>query len=62
MLVKVVREELYLAAKLTAIPLAADGFAYNGQGNATSNNFGSATYCTITALIATLPNGLEGQR
>jgi len=47
----------------TALPIEADGFAYSGQGSLprptlrVSNILG-----TITALLATLPNGLEGAK
>jgi|TARA_R100000084_G_scaffold109236_3_gene74953 lambda family phage minor tail protein L len=47
----------------TAIPLEADGFAYNGQGSLPRPTFRiSNLFSTITALIATLPNGLEGAK
>jgi lambda family phage minor tail protein L len=45
----------------TAIPLEADGFSYNGQGSLPRPTLRiSNLFSTITALIATLPNGLEG--
>ena len=47
----------------TAIPLEADGFAYNGQGSLPRPTLRiSNLFSTITALIATLPNGLEGAK
>ena len=47
----------------TAIPLEADGFAYNGQGTMPRPTLRvSNLFSTITALIATLPNGLEGAK
>ena len=47
----------------TAIPLEADGFAYNGQGTLPRPTLRvSNLFSTITALIATLPNGLEGAK
>lgn len=47
----------------TAIPLEADGFAYNGQGSLPRPTLRvSNLFSTITALILTLPNGLEGAK
>lgn len=47
----------------TAIPMEADGFAYNGQGSLPRPTLRiSNLFSTITALIATLPNGLEGAK
>jgi len=47
----------------TAIPLEADGFAYNGQGSLPRPTLRvSNLFSTITALISTLPNGLEGAK
>lgn len=47
----------------TAIPLEADGFAYSGQGTLPRPTLRiSNLFSTITALIATLPNGLEGAK
>ena len=47
----------------TPIPMEADGFAYNGQGSLPRPTLRvSNLFSTITALIATLPNGLEGAK
>ena len=47
----------------TSIPMEADGFAYNGQGSLPRPTLRiSNLFSTITALIATLPNGLEGAK
>ncbi len=47
----------------TAIPMEADGFAYNGQGSLPRPTLRvSNLFSTITALIATLPSGLEGAK
>lgn len=47
----------------TAIPLEADGFAYSGKGTLPRPTLRiSNLLSTITALIATLPNGLEGAK
>ena len=61
MLVKVERRNNFGGQLYTAIPLEADGFAYNGQGSLPRPTLRvSNLFSTITALIATLPNGLEG--
>jgi phage-related protein len=47
----------------TSIPMEADGFSYNGQGSLPRPTLRiSNLFSTITALIATLPNGLEGAK
>lgn len=47
----------------TPIPMEADGFSYNGQGSLPRPTLRvSNLFSTITALIATLPNGLEGAK
>lgn len=47
----------------TAIPLEADGFSYSGQGSLPRPTIRiSNIKRTITGLIATLPNGLEGAK
>jgi phage-related protein len=47
----------------TSIPMEAEGFAYNGQGSLPRPTLRiSNLFSTITALIATLPNGLEGAK
>ena len=46
-----------------AIPLEADGFAYSGQGSLPRPTLRvSNLFSTITAIIAELPNGLEGAK
>ena len=45
----------------TSIPMEADGFAYNGQGSLPRPTLRiSNLFSTIPALIATVPNALEG--
>jgi phage-related protein len=47
----------------TLLPVEADGFAYNGQGSLPRPTLRvSNLFNTISALIATLPNGLEGAK
>ena len=47
----------------TAIPLEAEGFSYSGQGSLPRPTLRlSNLFSTITGLIATLPNGLEGAK
>jgi phage-related protein len=47
----------------TALPIEADGFAYSGQGSLPRPTLRvSNILSTITALLATLPNGLEGAK
>ena len=47
----------------TAIPLEADGFSYSGQGSLPRPTLRlSNLFSTITGLIATLPDGLEGAK
>ena len=47
----------------TALPIEADGFAYSGQGSLPRPTLRvSNIFSTITALLATLPNGLEGAK
>lgn len=54
---------IFAGQTYTAIPLEADGFAYNGQGSLPRPTLRiSNLFSTITALIATLPNGLEGAK
>ena len=46
-----------------ALPIEADGFAYSGQGSLPRPTLRvSNILSTITALLATLPNGLEGAK
>lgn len=46
-----------------ALPIEAEGFAYSGQGSLPRPTLRvSNILSTITALIATLPNGLEGAK
>ncbi len=46
-----------------AIPLEAEGFSYSGQGSLPRPTLRlSNLFSTITGLIATLPNGLEGAK
>lgn len=46
-----------------ALPIEADGFAYSGQGSLPRPTLrASNLFNTITALISTLPNGLEGAK
>ena len=47
----------------TAIPLEAEGFSYSGQGSLPRPTLRlSNLFSTITGLISTLPNGLEGAK
>lgn len=47
----------------TLLPLEAEGFAYTGQGSLPRPTLKvSNVFSTITALLATLPNGLEGAK
>ena len=47
----------------TLLPIEADGFAYSGQGSLPRPTLrASNVFNTITALVATLPNGLEGAK
>ena len=47
----------------TALPIEADGFAYSGQGSLPRPTLRvSNIFSTITALLVTLPNGLEGAK
>ena len=47
----------------TLLPIEAEGFAYSGQGSLPRPTLKvSNIFSTITALIATLPNGLEGAK
>ena len=46
-----------------ALPIEAEGFAYSGQGSLPRPTLRvSNIFSTITALLATLPNGLEGAK
>ena len=50
-------------AALHLHPMEADGFVYNGQGSLPRPTLRIGNlFSTITALIATLPNGLEGAK
>lgn len=45
------------------LPIEAEGFAYSGQGSLPRPTLKvSNVFSTITALLATLPNGLEGAK
>jgi phage-related protein len=47
----------------TLLPIEADGFAYSGQGSLPRPTLrASNVFNTITALVSTLPNGLEGAK